>query len=151
MELSQTRSEPQDVDTSDFDNCVTINPKKHSKLDNSKRIRIFSQRTQLFISFFEQVRTPAMSFFLIVMCLEMVPSISISDGYPITGLPLLLVFIIQMIYDFFQGRLIESISRPQNELKVRLFIRPHMWTYFVCFYSVAGLKDEIMKVNISSF
>lgn len=143
MELSHSKSENQDVDISDFDNCITICPKKHSKLDNSKRIRIFSQRTQLFISFFEQVRTPAMSFFLIVMGLEMIPSISISDGYPITGLPLLLVFIIQMMYDFFQGRLIESISRPQNELKVGIFIKKNI--VYVVYGFIAWVGLEKMK------
>lgn len=120
--LSPNRTQPEDLNSSQFQYSVTINPKKQSSLDNNKSIRVFNSKNHFFISFFSQTRFPAFSFFLIVMFLEMIPSISLSEGYPITGLPLLLVFIIQMIYEFFQGRLIESISRPHNEAKVNFLI-----------------------------
>ena len=73
------------------------------------------------LNLFQQLKNPVFQFYLLIMILEVVPGVSVTDQLPRTLYPYLIIMVVQMIIDYFITFKVNNLDNIQNNLKVKLF------------------------------
>ena len=71
------------------------------------------------LNLYQQLKNPVFQFYLLIMILEIIPGISITDQLPRTLYPYLIIMIIQMIVDYLVTFKVNKIDNIQNKIKVK--------------------------------
>lgn len=86
--------------------------------DNSIRTSKYTLASFLPLNFLYQLTKAANLYFIGIICLQMIPAISISGGQPTNLPPLLFVIVISMIKDFIEDRARRKSDAKENDATV---------------------------------
>ena len=114
--LDDQKSEDKDSKSSGYSVKVAV-PKK-SYGSNKKNSSQYSGLSFIPLNLFQQFKNPVFQFYLLIIILEVIPGVSVSDEMPTTLYPYLIVILIQMIADYFITFKVNIMDDIQNDLKV---------------------------------
>jgi hypothetical protein len=71
------------------------------------------------LNLFQQLKNPVFQFYILIMILEVVPGVSVTDQLPRTLYPYLIVMIVQMTVDYLITFKVNNMDNIQNNMKVQ--------------------------------
>ena len=74
------------------------------------------------LNLYQQLKNPVFQFYLLIMVLEVVPGVSVTNQLPRTLYPYLIVMVIQMIVDYLVTFKVNNLDNIQNNMKVCFII-----------------------------
>jgi hypothetical protein len=74
------------------------------------------------LNLWQQLKNPVFQFYLLIMVLEVIPGVSVTDQLPRTLYPYMVIMIIQMIIDYLVTFKVNNLDNIINYKKVKLFI-----------------------------
>ena len=70
------------------------------------------------LNIFQQLKNPVFQFYLLIIILEVIPGVSVSDEMPTTLYPYLIIIFIQMIVDYLITFKVNGLDDIHNDQKV---------------------------------
>lgn len=105
-----------DSSSSGYEIKVAV-PKK-SYGTNKKNSSQYSGLSFIPLNLWQQLKNPVFQFYLLIMILELVPGVSVTDQLPRTLYPYMVVMVIQMIVDYLITFKVNNLDNIQNNKKV---------------------------------
>ena len=86
---------------------------------NKKNSSHYSFWSFIPVNLYHQILNPVFQFYLLIMILEVIPWVSVTNGIPNTFLPYSVVIVVQMIVDYFISFKVNNLDWVQKSLKVK--------------------------------
>ena len=107
-----------DSSSSGYEVKVAV-PKK-SYGTNKKNSSQYTGLSFIPLNLWQQLKNPVFQFYLLIMILEVVPGVSVTDQLPRTLYPYMVVMVIQMIVDYLVTFKVNNLDNIQNDKKVTI-------------------------------
>jgi hypothetical protein len=119
MEDSDDGSKKGGRKSSGYELKIAVSQRQYTK--NKKNSSLYSAWSFIPVNLYHQLLNPVFQFYLIIMILELIPQVSITNGVPNTMIPYSIVILIQMIADYFIYFKVNNLDWIQNNMRVSDF------------------------------